>query len=113
MTETPNKALGGALAIYEAYPRHVGKIDALRAIEKALKAIGDDPAWLQIGEQEPHAYLLDRVQLFAAAVTRWSQHDRQFIPHPATWFNRGSYADDPKEWERTAPEAKVNKPVMR
>ena len=42
------------------------------------------------------------MKTYADATTRWPVADRQFIPHPATWFNRGSYDDDPKEWSRNA-----------
>lgn len=69
--------------IYEAYPKKVGKIKALQAIKKALK---DCPA----------PKLLAAVQAYAKA--RDGQ-DPKFTPHPATWFNRGSYDDDPATWQ--------------
>lgn len=76
-----------AVAIYERYPRKVGKKAALDAINKALK------------EKDP-TELLAAVNRFAA-----SQRDTEerFIPHPATWFNRGSYDDEesPAQTQRT------------
>jgi len=77
-----------AESIYQAYPRKQGKADALKAIEKAIKA-GHAPE-----------RLLERTQAFATATALWPEVDRNFIPHPATWFNRGSYDDDPATWER-------------
>jgi hypothetical protein len=77
----------GDVAIYEAYPRKVGRDAALKAIAKAQK-------------QLPAAELLAKVKAYAAATARWSDDDRKFIPHPATWFHRGSYHDDPATWTR-------------
>lgn len=74
-------------SIYDAYPRKQGKQDALKAIAKAVKIAGA-------------VRLLERTQAYASATALWSDDDRQFIPHPATWFNRGSYDDDPATWER-------------
>ena len=76
-----------AEAIYQAYPRHIAKGAALKAIRNAIKP-------------DRGAFILARTKAFAEAVERWPWADRQFIPHPATWFNRESYDDDPKEWQR-------------
>lgn len=84
---SPVSPSGLAEAIYEAYPRKTAKQDALRAIAKALKIV-------------PHDRLLERTNAYATATMLWSEVDRQFIPHPATWFNRGSYDDDPQTWAR-------------
>lgn len=78
-------------AIYGAYPRKVAPKKAKKAIVAALASVG-------------HVELLRATQAYAAAVAKWPDklrfHDgRDTVPHPATWFNRGSYADDPKEWE--------------
>lgn len=85
-------------AIYEAYPRKVGRkaaIDAInRAIERHKAEEGTTPAT---------PYLLDRTTAFAAAVAGWPADERNFVPHPATWFNQGRYDDDPKEWLRGKP----------
>ena len=74
-------------AIYKAYPRKVGKEAARKAIAKALKGKSADE-------------LMTATKAFADAVKQWPEADRCFIPHPATWFNRGSYDDDPSEWQR-------------
>jgi hypothetical protein len=75
-------------SIYAEYPRKEGKGDALKAIAKAMKA-------------GPPIRLLTQTKAFADATKRWNDHDRKFIPHPATWFNRGSYDDDPQSWVRS------------
>jgi hypothetical protein len=75
------------LEIYQAYPRRVGKTAALKAIAKAAKNCPD---------------LLAKTTAYAAAVSQWSQNERQYIPHPSTWFNRGSFDDDPETWQRQA-----------
>lgn len=76
-----------AETIYAAYPRKVGRSAALKAILKAMQTEGS-------------ARLLSLVQDYAKAVSRWPASERQFVPHPATWFNQGRYLDDQKEWQR-------------
>ncbi|CAB4171714.1 hypothetical protein UFOVP1007_40 [uncultured Caudovirales phage] len=89
---SPDNSTVSAEEIYAAYPRKVGKQGAIKAI-KRLAFHNISPGWL-----------LERTKAYAEATSRWPAEDRQYIPHPATWFNRGSYDDDPKEWERgTAP----------
>ena len=83
----PNPAVPTAEDIYQAYPRKQGKIDAIRAIERAMK-------------REHPSHLLERTQAYAEATQKWPEGDRHFIPHPATFFNRGHYDDDPSLWER-------------
>ena len=78
-------------AIYLAYTRRQGRADALKAIAKALAA----------GQSAER--LLERSAAFAAATALWPESDHAFIPHPATWFNRGSYDDDPETWVRHRP----------
>ena len=77
-------------AIYQAYPRHVGKQAALKAITKALEHIS-------------HSELLAAVTEYAAAV---AGSDKQFIPHPATWFNNRRWEDDREEWKREGTNGK-------
>lgn len=91
------KAKGGitapaAEAIYQLYPRKVGKQAALKAILKALKSL-------------PSEVLSERVRAYAAATARWPKKDKEFIPHPSTWFNDGRYEDDQNEWHRTGEKA--------
>lgn len=80
---------GGILAedIYAAYPRKQAKQDALRAIAKAM-------------EHATAEHLLAATKAYAEATALWSDKDREFIPYPATWFNRGSYDDDPATWRK-------------
>jgi len=72
--------------IYDAYPRHVGKQAAYRAIQRALRAVG-------------FAELLEAVTEYANA-SRGA--DKNYIPHPATWFNQGRWDDDRTQWEQSA-----------
>ena len=75
-------------AIYEAYPKKVGRDKALESIAKRLKnGMSAD-------------VLLAKVELYAKAVDTWPPSDRQFVPNPATWFNQGRFADDPQTWLR-------------
>jgi len=74
--------------IYAAYPRKVGKVAAIKAIQKAMERGATN--------------LLFVVRQYADATAKWPAADKQYIPHPATWFNKGMYDDDPKEWQRGA-----------
>lgn len=74
-------------SIYAAYPRRVAKQAALKAIAHALALITK-----RNGVHDPAAWLLARTQAYAASR---ASEDQKFTPYPATWFNRGSYDDDP------------------
>ena len=72
-----------AIEVYKAYPRHVGKPLAIKAILKALKSISFEE-------------LIKRTRDYAEAVKR-SHKDLQYIPMPSTWFNQERYNDDISE----------------
>ena len=76
-------------AIYAAYPRKVGKPAALKAIAAALRTAPTDADGL-----------LKLTKMYAAAVATWQEHDKQFVPHPSTWFRQERFKDDPATWER-------------
>jgi hypothetical protein len=84
--------------IYQAYPRHRNKIHALESIEKAIQRImdGELGSWMGLVYEEAFSYLLARTKAFAQSPA--GQRGR-LTPHPATWFNRGGYMDDPDEWQ--------------
>lgn len=84
-------------AIYDAYPRHVGRSEALAAIRKALDAIEQ-----RCDETDASAWLLERTRAFAASPAGKAG---RFCPHPASWFNAGRYDDDPNEWKAAAQTA--------
>lgn len=86
-----------ALRIYQEYPRKVSKPQAIKAIVKAIKA-GNDPN-----------ALIDLTKSYAAAVSKWPDEERKFVPHPATWFNNDRFNDDPKEWEKTTAKPEPRK----
>lgn len=84
--------------IYDHYPRKVGKARALASIKKSI---------IEVSKREDvhdaAAWMLRVVDQFAHAVSKWSADDRQYIPHPSTWFNGGRYDDDQAEWVRMTP----------
>lgn len=88
-TAEPQTNKAQSIDVYEAYPRKQARKDAIKAIEKAAKEVS--------GGMER---LLERTTAYAACVALWPAEDHRFIPHPATWFNRGGYDDDPREWVR-------------
>ena len=79
--------------IYKAYPRHVGRRDALKAINRALHRI----AGRRDAPEDPVIWLITRVRLFAGSPKGQSG---QFCPHPATWFNQDRFDDNEAEWFR-------------
>lgn len=68
--------------IYQAYPRKVGKPNALKSILKQSGQYGFDK-------------LLKASKTMASL---WSGQDMTFCPHPATWFNQERFNDDPSTW---------------
>lgn len=68
-----------AHTLYAMYPRHVGKKAALVKIRIALQEVG--------------------YEVLEAAVKRFAQsrqgEEPKYTPYPATWFNRGSWEDEP------------------
>jgi len=64
---------------YAAYPKHVGKDDALKA-------------WLQAQRRASKAEILAGAQRYAADP---NLPERKMIPYPATWLRRGGWDDDP------------------
>jgi hypothetical protein len=89
-------------AIYNAYPRHVAKRDALKAFNKALYRLEFEekndipPAFWKISTNVTVAdFLLDRVRIFASSP---AGKKGTFTPHPATWANQSRYLDDISDW---------------
>jgi len=70
----------GWTEFWSLYPRKVAKDAAAKAFPKALARI-DGP--------DPVTVLLDGLR---RALPGWD--DPEFIPHPATWLNRGQWSDD-------------------
>lgn len=87
--EKPSDAneLEAIKAIYQAYPRHVAPEAAYRAIKKALGKF-------------PFYTILFATTSYAEAVKSWPPNEKKFVPMPASWFNRGSYNDNPGDWKR-------------
>lgn len=77
-------------AIYAFYPLKVGKGNALRAITKALKKYPE---------------LKDQIKEHAKAMGEaWkNEPNKQYCPHPATWFNQERYLDDPETYKPRSP----------
>lgn len=80
-------------AIYDLYPRKVGKETALSKIDRALRRISNrsDPP------DDPVDWLSERVKRFAKSPKGQAG---KYCPYPATWFHQGRYDDDPSEWSR-------------
>jgi hypothetical protein len=74
--------------IYSAYPKKVGKGQAVRAIRSAMKST-------------PFEILAYAVKAYADAVSRWPDSEKQYIPNPSTWFNGRRWEDDPSTWVRS------------
>lgn len=82
-----------AETIYQSYPRKAARGKAIDAIGRCLKTVSFED-------------LLEKTKQYASAVSKWSEDQRQFIPHGATWFSQQRYLDDPQTWERRPSTAK-------
>jgi len=81
---------------WQAFPkvRRQGKEAAATAYKRAIDRLHLHP--------DPHAYLLERLALFAESDTAKSK----YCWGPTPWLNQGHYDDDPAAWARDDPEDK-------
>lgn len=93
----PKQKHSGAEEIYALYPRKVGRVSAIKSIIAVLAASGP----------EMKLRLMERTLAYAEAVKKWPVGQLHFVPHPATWYNRGSFDDDPSTWVREHPNQTV------
>lgn len=73
---------------YAIYPKHEGKQAAKRAWDKATVKNRVSPAEIMEGV---HRYATDPNR--PGGKNR--PNDKQYVPQPATWLNKGSWADEP------------------
>ena len=66
-------------AFWQAYPKKVGKQAARRAFEKV--------------KDVPLQTILNAIEQ-QKKMKQWQDNNGQFIPHPSTWLNRGSWDDE-------------------
>ena len=91
--------------IYEAYPRKVGKRDALKAIRNAVKRLVEGntlDAGMSPEDARRKLWKLTAQYAASPAGARPVSGDGDYRPHPATWFNKERYLDDQKEWNRVS-----------
>lgn len=69
-------------AFWAAYPKKVGKQDALRAFARLKVGEGQLAAMLAAIEQQ-------------RASPQWAKDGGQYIPNPATWLRQGRWEDEP------------------
>lgn len=82
--------------IYEAYPRKVGRPDALKAIRSAVLRAAKSLAGQKL---PPGQELLARTRAFGE-LARKHDADLAFVPHPSTWFHQDRFLDSAEEWAR-------------
>ena len=91
------------IKIYDAYPRKEAKIAALKAIEKAIREVEKNGL---DGESysftEAYEAVLQATVLYGQSPLvkrKIAEGNKQYIPHPASWFNKGSYRTPVEEWQ--------------
>ena len=67
-------------SFWKAYPRKVGKVKAHQA-------------WKRAKGKPPISDLIAEVELQSRS-EEWRKDNGQYIPHPATWLNRGGWMDE-------------------
>jgi len=108
-----DKSIGNyADEIYKAYPRHDAPKAAKKKIEVAIKEIALRMGGFDNDDRcvKAYSWLLDRTCLWAKAC---EPRDRQYIPHPATWYNQGRYDENPEDWikDNEKPKGGFQKPT--
>ena len=77
----------GFADFYDAFPKHIGRKEAVKAYRKALK--------------DTDASVLTDAAVRFAAHTRTCKTETDFIPMPTTWLNQGRWQDElPKPVKR-------------
>jgi hypothetical protein len=96
----PRKAevAAGFLAFWQAYPKKVGKQEAIRA-------------WSRINGKRPDLEtLLAKIEELKTC-EQWTKDGGRFVPNPATWLNRGGWDDElPKSYTDQIPGFYWSKP---
>lgn len=69
---------------WEAYPKKVAKGDANKAFTKLIKTQPDVDKFMNT---------LMASLMWWKSQNRWTKDGGKYIPHPATWLNRGSWQD--------------------
>jgi hypothetical protein len=83
--------------IYQAYPRHRNRRQALAQIDRSLRRVqAGECGKKNLCESAAWAFLLDRTKAFAQS---WAGNRGHYTPLPGTWFNRSGYLDDENEWD--------------
>lgn len=85
--------------IYESFPRKVGRLAALKSIEKAVRYIVNHDCITPI---EARRRLYKATKAFADSPAG-KNPNKSFIPHCSSWMNRGSFMDDQSEWQLGIP----------
>ena len=92
---------------YDAYPRKIGKRDAMKAYEAAVAEQLDAKG---IADAKAQAFLLEAATAYAASPAGQDGNGTDdFRPSPAKWLEDGRYDDDRKEWLKPNVRA-ANKP---
>lgn len=87
-------ALADFESFWKIYPRKVGKVAAEKAYAKARKSV-------------------DHAAIMAALGSYTFSDEIQFVPHPATWLNRGSFLDEASTPQgKTVPRPATDDPVV-
>jgi uncharacterized protein YdaU (DUF1376 family) len=82
--------------LYKLYPRKREKLDAKKAIRKAVGVVmAGDPDHPAMPLEDALNYIAQRITLYTRCVQGC---DPKFIPYPASWFNAGSFWDDERDW---------------
>lgn len=85
-------------AIFQAFPRHVGKRAALKAIENAVTR-----HWtLNTSREATRRWLWKKAKEYALSPAGQKPQDpaQDFRPHPSTFFNQDRFLDDAAEWQK-------------
>lgn len=75
---------------WSKYPRKVAKADALKAFTKIIKVQPDVEVFM--------ATLMASLEWWKGQQS-WMKDGGKFIPHPATWLNRGNWEDSKENAE--------------
>lgn len=91
-------------SFWRMYPVKKGKADALRAWRKAAPKVGGEVALLD---------LVTKALAWQVKGRQFTEKNGAFIPHPATYLNRGQWDDEPEAPARPTPKPEQYNPYRK
>jgi hypothetical protein len=96
LEEPPKNSDLSVQKIAEAHPKNIKPVMTEHAIVMQVERLAEVK---RMTPESALEYLMERTQLYAAAIRGWPETEFKFVPESHNWFADGSFAADEKLWE--------------